>query len=113
MTSPATTPLTRDCGKCRYCDPAPSDITHFHRWASRQCGRPVPAPTSEVLTGTAPEDIPTPEYYPLLTEAAVVAGANQLRSQLGDFTSPDVLMRKRAKFVLVAALPYLVAQPVR
>lgn len=48
-----------------------------------------------------------PEPCSVLTEDAVVAGANQLRSQLGDFTSPDVLMRKRAKFVLLAALPYL------
>lgn len=71
------------------------------------------AHVAEILTGTAPEDIPTPEYYPLLTEDAVVSGANQLRSQLGDFTSPDVLMRKRAKFVLLAALPYLGVEPVR
>lgn len=44
---------------------------------------------------------------PSVPDAAVEAGANQLRSQLGDFTSPDVLMRKRARFVLRAALPYL------
>lgn len=40
-------------------------------------------------------------------DLAIEAGANQLRSQLGDLTSPDILMRKRAKFVLRAALPYL------
>lgn len=33
---------TRDCGTCGYCDPPPSDVTHFHRWAPRACERPVP-----------------------------------------------------------------------
>jgi hypothetical protein len=65
------------------------------------------AHVAEILTGSAPEDIPTPEYIPVLTEDAIVAGANQMRSQTGDFTSPDVLMRKRSKFVLRAAIPYL------
>lgn len=65
------------------------------------------AHVTEILTGTAPEDVPTPEFYPVLTEDAIVAGANQLRSQTGDFSSPDILIRKRAKFVLRAALPYL------
>lgn len=71
------------------------------------------AHVTEILTGTAPEDVPTPGYIPVLTEDAIVAGANQLRSQTGDFTSPDVLMHKRAKFVLRAALPYLGAELVR
>ena len=71
------------------------------------------AHVAQVLTGTAPEDVPKPEYYPVLTEDAIVAGTNQLRSQLGDFTSPDILMRKRAKFVLRAALPYLGTELVR
>jgi hypothetical protein len=66
-----------------------------------------------ILTGTSPEDVPKPEYYALVTEDSIVAAANQLRAQLGDFTSPDVLMRKRAKFVLRAALPYLGAEMVR
>lgn len=30
------------CGKCSVCDPAPSDLTHFGGWASRQCEHPVP-----------------------------------------------------------------------
>lgn len=30
------------CGKCSVCDPAPSDMTHFGGWASRDCERPVP-----------------------------------------------------------------------
>lgn len=30
------------CGKCSVCDPAPSDLTHFGGWASRECERPVP-----------------------------------------------------------------------
>jgi hypothetical protein len=68
---------------------------------------PHHAHVAEILTGINPEDAPKPEYYPVLTEDANVAGTNQLRSQLGDFTSPDNLMRKRAKFVLRAALPYL------
>jgi len=68
------------------------------------------AHVAQILTGTAPEDVPKPEYYPLITEDAIVAGANQLRSQIGDFTSPDILMRKRAKFVLRAALPHLGAE---
>lgn len=71
------------------------------------------AHVAQVLTGTAPEDAPQPEYHPALTEDAVVAGANQLRSQIGDFTSADILMRKRAKFVLRAAIPYLGMEPVR
>lgn len=45
--------------------------------------------------------------FPAVPDLAIEAGANQLRSQLGDFTSPDILMRKRAKFVLRASLPYL------
>jgi hypothetical protein len=49
---------------------------------------------------------------PSVPDAAVEAGANQLRSQLGDFTSPDILMRKRARFVLRAALPHFKPQPV-
>ena len=42
-----------------------------------------------------------------ISDDAINAAANQLRSQLNDFTSSDLLMRKRAKFVLRAALPYL------
>ncbi|HEX9227577.1 MAG TPA: hypothetical protein VF885_13115 [Arthrobacter sp.] len=71
------------------------------------------AHVAEVLTGAAPEDVPKPEFYPLVTEESIVAATNQLRSQLGDFTSPDMLMRKRAKFVLRAALPYLGAELAR
>lgn len=67
----------------------------------------------EGIARTALPDVPKPEYYPLVTEDAIVAATNQLRSQLGDFTSPDVLMRKRAKFVLRAAIPYLGAELVR
>lgn len=67
---------------------------------------------TEILTGTAPADVPAAEYHPVLTEAAIEAGTNQLRSQINDFTSPDILMRKRAKFVLRAALPYLEVEPV-
>lgn len=70
------------------------------------------AHVAEILTGCAPVDVPKAEYRPALTEAAVEAGANQLRSQINDFTSPDILMRKRARFVLIAALPYLEAEPV-
>lgn len=47
---------------------------------------------------------------PVVPDLAIEAGANQLRSQLGDFTSPEILMRKRTKFVLRAALPYLKPQ---
>jgi hypothetical protein len=64
------------------------------------------AHVAQILTGTAPADV-EPEYYPVLTEDAIVAGANQMRSQTGDFTSSDLLMRKRARFVLRAAIPYL------
>lgn len=39
---------TSGCGTCVYCDPSPSDVTHFHRWAPRQCERPDPATTPEV-----------------------------------------------------------------
>lgn len=31
------------------------------------------------------------------------SAANQLRSQINDFDSPDILMKKRARFVLKAA----------
>lgn len=31
------------CGKCSVCDPAPSDLTHFHNWSSQKCENPVPA----------------------------------------------------------------------
>lgn len=44
---------------------------------------------------------------PSVPDLAIEAGANQLRSQLGDFTSPEVLTRKRAKFVLRVGLPCL------
>lgn len=71
------------------------------------------AHVAAILTGTGPEDVPKPEFYPLITEDSIVAAANQLRSQLGDFTSPDVLMRKRAKFVLRAAIPYLGVEQAR
>lgn len=54
----------------------------------------------------AEEDTPA-EYRPVLTEEAIVRAANQLRSQINDFASPDILMRKRARFVLIAALRYL------
>lgn len=47
---------------------------------------------------------------PAVTDLAIEAGTNQLRSQLGDFTSSEILMRKRTKFVLRAALPYLKPQ---
>jgi hypothetical protein len=40
-------PVTRDCGKCSFCNPAPSDLTHFRNWAPRQCERPLPAPVME------------------------------------------------------------------
>lgn len=64
-----------------------------------------------ILTGPAPVEKPKPEYRHALTEDAIEAGANQLRSQINDFTSPDILIRKRAKFVLRAALPYLEVEP--
>lgn len=70
------------------------------------------AHVTEVLTGTDPADVPKPEYLPVLTEEAIEAGANQLRSQLGDFTSPDVLMRKRARMVLIASMRYLGSETV-
>jgi hypothetical protein len=44
-----------------------------------------------------------------IPDEAVEAAANQLRSQINDFTSPDLLMRKRARMVLRAAMPYLLA----
>jgi hypothetical protein len=71
------------------------------------------AHVAEVLTGTAAENVPVPEYVPVLTEDAVIAAANQFRSQTRDFTSSDILMRKRARFVLIAALRYLGVEPVR
>lgn len=43
----------------------------------------------------------------MIPAEAVEAAANQLRSQLNDFTTPDILMRKRARMVLIAAAPYL------
>lgn len=42
-------PKTRDCGKCSYCSPAPSDITHFHHWAPTQCENPVPVTSGNEL----------------------------------------------------------------
>jgi hypothetical protein len=66
-----------------------------------------------IITGIAPAEVPVAEYHPVLTEDAIEAGANQLRSQLHDFTSPDILMRKRSKFVLRAAIPYLGVEQVR
>lgn len=71
------------------------------------------AHVTEILTGATPVEPKEPEYLPVLTEDAIVAGANQLRSQTNDFTSPDVLMRKRARFVLIAALRYLGVERVR
>ncbi len=65
------------------------------------------AHVTEILTGTALVEPPEPEYIPVLTEDAIEAGANQMRSQIGDFTSPDILMHKRSKFVLRAAIRYL------
>ncbi|WP_193593984.1 hypothetical protein [Paenarthrobacter sp. YJN-5] len=70
------------------------------------------AHVATILTGTAPVEFPKSEYRAVLTAAAIEAGANQLRSQINDFTSPDILMRKRAKFVLRAAVPYLEVEPV-
>lgn len=43
----------------------------------------------------------------MISEDAIEAAANQLRSQLNDFTSPERLMRKRARMILLAAAPYL------
>jgi hypothetical protein len=71
------------------------------------------AHVTEMLTGTAPAEPQEPEYMAVITEEAIVRGANQLRSQTSDFTSPDVLMRKRARFVLIAALRYLGVERVR
>lgn len=51
-----------------------------------------------------------PGALPFVSDLAIEAGTNQLRSQLGDFTSPEILMRKRTKFVLRAALPHLKPQ---
>lgn len=48
----------------------------------------------------------------MLTEDAIVRATNQLRSQLGDFTSPDILMRKRARMVLIAAIRGLAVERV-
>lgn len=49
---------TRDCGKCSYCDPAPSDITHFHRWAPNQCEHPITVTVeNEVFNLTYLEEI--------------------------------------------------------
>lgn len=70
------------------------------------------AHVTEILTGSAPVDVPAPAYRPVLTVDAVVAGANQMRSQTRDFTSSDILMRKRARFVLIAAIPHLEVEPV-
>ena len=44
-----------------------------------------------------------------ISDEAVEAAANQLRSQLNDFTTPDLLMRKRARMVVRAALPYVLS----
>jgi hypothetical protein len=68
---------------------------------------------AEILTGTALVEPPAPTYVPVLTEDAIVAGANQMRSQTRDFTSSDLLMRKRARFVLIAAIRYLGVEKVR
>lgn len=62
------------------------------------------AHVTEMLTDPAPVASPEPAYVPALTEDAIVRATNQLRSQLGDFTTPDVLMRKRARMVLIAAI---------
>jgi hypothetical protein len=94
-------------------DPDMTGLSEFHQEGREDAMALHHAHVAEILAGAAPEGVPKPEYYPLLTEEAIVAAANQLRSQLGDFTSPDVLMRKRAKFVLRAALPYLGAELVR
>jgi hypothetical protein len=56
---------------------------------------------------------PESDYVPVLTEEAIVRAANQMRSQTRDFTSSDILMRKRARFVLIAAIRYLRVEPVR
>lgn len=45
----------------------------------------------------------------IINEEAVDAAANQMRSQLNDFTTPDLLMKKRARMVLLAAIPYALA----
>lgn len=71
------------------------------------------AHVTEILTGTAMAEPQEPEYMAVLTEEAILRGANQLRSQTNDFTSSDVLMRKRARFVLIAALRYLGVERVR
>jgi len=94
-------------------DPGMTGLSEFQQEGHLDAMDLHHAHVAAVLTGTAPEDAPKPEYYPVLTEDAVVAGANQLRSQIGDFTSPDMLMRKRAKFVLHAAIPYLGVEQVR
>lgn len=39
-----------------------------------------------ILTGTAPEDVPASRFRPVVTDEAIEAAANQLRSQLGDST---------------------------
>lgn len=62
------------------------------------------------LLGLGYWQINPPGGLPFVSNLAIEAGTNQLRSQLGDFTSPDILMRKRTKFVLRAALPYLKPQ---
>lgn len=59
------------------------------------------------LLGLGYWQVNPPGGLPFVSDLAIEAGTNQLRSQLGDYTSPDVLMRKRTKFVLRAALPYL------
>ncbi len=87
-------------------DPDMTGLAEFQQEGREDAMELHHAHVARILTGTAPE-VPNPEYYPLVTEDAIEAAANQLRSQLNDFTSPYVLMRKRAKFVLRAALPYL------
>ena len=71
------------------------------------------AHVTEMLTGTAPVQPPEPEYVPVLTEDAIIRATNQLRSQLNDFTTSDVLMRKRARMVLIAAIRGLGVERVR
>jgi hypothetical protein len=106
------------CRKVEYAawmqtDPEMTGLSEFQQESRLDATDLHHAHVASVLTNTATEDVPKPECYPVLTESAIEAGANQLRSQIGDFTSPDILMRKRSKFVLRAALPYLGVEPAR
>jgi hypothetical protein len=115
---PATWWYSCSCTKAEYAqwtqtDPDMTGLAEFQQEGREDAMALHHAHVAQILTGTAPEDVPKPEYHPVLTEDAIVAGANQMRSQTGDFTSTDILMRKRAKFVLRAAIPYLGVEPAR